>query len=158
MSPRRRFGGATTKFRKGTTTDQLAGLVNHVEIEERFQFSALADLIDGALGGGAREEGHEIRSHDPADASFRITNQLTDFSPPLWIQKRDNSFPPLVGKAVDESHGVVRVGPDNHPAELVVVDQRQDVGEQFGRELFEGFVGAARREEDIEKPPDLRWL
>jgi hypothetical protein len=67
-------------------------------------------------------------------------------------------FAPLFRKTIDERHRVVRVGPDDQPAQLVIVDQRQDIGKQFRRELFQRFIGAASRKKNIEKLPNLRRL
>ena len=78
MSESRRFGGAMTKIADRHDAHELARVIDDVKIKERFQLAALADLIDGALGGGVGGERHEIGGHDSADRALGIIDDLAD--------------------------------------------------------------------------------
>ena len=131
-------------MRSGTTPTSIPVFVDHVKIKKSFQLAPLANFVDGALRCGAGEQRHKIGGHDAADSALGITDQLTHFSAPLRIEQRDNVLAPLLGEAVDKGNGVVGSGARDQTAELIVVDQRENIRQQLRRQLFEHFGGPPR--------------
>ncbi len=107
---------------------QLAVFVDDIEIEKALKFAALADFIDGALGGGVRWQRHEIGGHQAADGAVGVVDDFAHRGLALRVEQRHDSLAALVGEAVDEHDRVVRVGARDQPADFVIVDQGENVG------------------------------
>ena len=101
---------------------------------------------------------HEIGGHDAADRAFGIIDDLAHGGLALGIEQRQDSFAALFGQAVDERDGVVGIGADDQAADFFIVDQRENIGQQLRRQLFERLGGAARGKQDIEELAHLGGL
>jgi hypothetical protein len=139
-------------------TDELTVAADDVEIEETFQFAALANLIDGALGRGIGGQCHEVGGHEPAHRTLGIADQFPHRGLTLRIKQAQDPVAAIVRQAIDKSDRVVGVGADDQTADLFVIEHGENVGKQLRRQLFECFRGAPGGKEYVEELSDFRRL
>jgi hypothetical protein len=78
--------------------------------------------------------------------------------PLLGIHEAEKFFLALFRQARDERHGVVGVGARDHARELLVLDERENVSQQVGRQFLQRLGGFARGKKNIEEKPRLAGL
>ena len=110
------------------------------------------------LGGGVRWQRHEVGGHQASHRAVGVVDDLAHCGLALGVEQREHALAALFRQAVDEGDRVVGVGADDQAADFFIVDQGENVGQQFGRQLFERLGGAARGKQVVEELAHFGWI
>ena len=119
----------------GDDAKELTGFIYHVEVEKSLQLSSLTDPVYSSLGCSIRREGQKFGGHDPPDGSLRKANELFNSLSSVRIHQGQDPLSPLFRQALNESHLIIRVCPDQHLCEFYVFDEIQDLRQQVWRKF-----------------------